>query len=206
MRETWAALAVPHHVAWWDRVPAAYLARVFPSLQVPGTHHPWGQVALVHLVAVADLVVNQLYLGLPQLRGRVICKAGGAVGQGGPRPPAVPGPLRSTRRFRGGEGGSWYFLQALFLQSRTAGRATAASHPCGNGPRIPQQSPARSSRALRSQVGLRHAGAACREPASSLTFILPGLPKAGDEAGPASLESLAVHGKAGWANLSWRET
>lgn len=59
---------------------------------------------------------------------------------------------------------------------------------------------------LRLQVGLRRTGATCREPASSLTFVLPGLPKARDEAGPAGLESLAVHGEAGWANLSWRET
>lgn len=84
--------AGPTPACWWDRVPPAHLACVFPSLQVPGTHHPWGQVALVHLVAVADLVVNQLHLGLPQLRGRVICKAGGAVGRGGLHPPAAPGP------------------------------------------------------------------------------------------------------------------
>lgn len=42
-------------------------------------------------------------------------------------------------------------------------------------------------------------------PASSLTFVLPGLPEASDEAGPACLESLAVHGEAGRAHLSWRE-
>lgn len=128
------------------------------------------------------------------------------MGQGEPRPPTAPGPFRSTRRFCGSEGGSWYFLQALFQQSRTAGRATAASHPCGNGPRIQQQSRAHSSHALHSQVRLRHTGAAWGELASFLTFVLPGLPKAGDEAGPAGLESLAVHGEAGWANLSWRET
>lgn len=40
----------------------------------------------------------------------------------------------------------------------------------------------------------------------SLTFVLPGLPKASDEAGPAGLEPLAVHGEAGWANLSWMKT
>lgn len=43
-----------------------------------------------------------------------------------------------------------------------------------------------------------------QEPRSSLTFILPGFPEAGDEAGPAGLESLAVHGQAGGAHLGWR--
>lgn len=56
--------------------PAVPLARILPPLQVPSAHHARGQVALVHLVTVADLVVNEFDLGLPQLWGGVIfCRA-----------------------------------------------------------------------------------------------------------------------------------
>lgn len=109
------------------------------------------------------------------------------MGRGGPRPPR-----RSTGLFQAAREEAAVSCRLDFCR---AGRATAARRPRGNGPRIRQQS-----------HGLREAGAAGGEPASSLTFVLPGLPKAGDEAGPAGLESLAVHGEAGWANLSWRET
>lgn len=71
--------------------------------------------------------------------------------------------------------------------------------PIAPRPLQPQQNRACSLQVLGAQD---HAVA---QPASSLTFVLPGLPEAGDEAGPACLESLAVHGEAGRAHLSWRE-
>lgn len=140
-----------------DPVPPAHLARILPPLQVPSAHHARGQVALVHLVAVADLVVNELHLGLPQLWGGVFCKAEEPWGRVSLVPPLPPGPSNHSR---------------------------IVPAPC------------------RCWGAQDHAVA---QPASSLTFVLPGLPEAGDEAGPACLESLAVHGEAGRAHLSWRE-
>lgn len=105
------------------------------------------------------------------------------MGQEGPRhPPPPPAPPQQ-------QGGSGCFSRGLFLQSLAAGRA------------IPAGKPSRAAAGLCSW-----AGAACGKPEPSLTFILPGLPEAGDEAGPAGLESLAVRGQAGGADLGCRET
>lgn len=80
-----------------DPVPLAHLARILPPLQVPSAHHARGQVALVHLVAVADLVVNELHLGLPQLWGGVFCKAEEPWGRVSLIPPLPPGPSNHSR-------------------------------------------------------------------------------------------------------------
>lgn len=82
-------------------------------------------------------------------------------------------------------------LTGLISAKARSWEGNPGSYPCG--------------KALEGPAGLCWwAGAACGQPHFSLTFILPGLPEAGDEAGPAGLESLAVHGQAGGADLGWR--
>lgn len=52
---------------------SSHLAGVSASLQVPCTHHPGGQVALIDGLAVAESEVDDLHLSLAQLWGSVLC-------------------------------------------------------------------------------------------------------------------------------------
>lgn len=46
-----------------------HLAGVSASPKVPGTHHPWGKVAVVHQEVIAFLKVNEVDLYLPEKGG-----------------------------------------------------------------------------------------------------------------------------------------